>query len=82
MTPCRFPRRRLHLFEDLFFGSNQLSVDTYRGMTDRVAEALTTGLGTGPYSGLSPADLSSMLSAPVASQEPGHPLSPRWNNSS
>lgn len=73
MTRCRFLRRRLRLFEDLFFGSNQLSIDTYRGMADRVAEALITGLGTGPYSGLGPANLSSMLSAPVASQEPRSP---------
>ena len=58
------------MFEDLFFGSNQLSIDSYRGLAGRVAEALTTRLGTGSYSGLSPADLSSMLSAPVASQKP------------
>jgi len=61
------------LFEDRFFGSNQLSINTYRAMADRVAEALITGLGTGPYSGLTPADLASMLSAPVASREPRSP---------
>jgi L-2,4-diaminobutyrate decarboxylase len=58
------------LFEDRFFGSNQLSIDAYRAMTDSVAEALTTRLGTGAYSGLTPADLTSLLSAPVAPREP------------